>query len=175
MFAAGFLFKNDEDVCRLGKPKCTVLIPNCEDNVRIEDFGTIPYFLMIGGIMLGFSMVVRIISYATPFISVATNDCVAVSVVLANHSPWEWRAGSVWTLLSDFINLVVFAWGTVAVFLNYSDWKHDESEKENDAYCHYALFMSSMILVCGYWGLTALLSVAKCAYVVKSRRRSMAF
>ena len=59
--------------------------------------------------------------------------------------------------------------------VNYSDWKHDESEKENDAYCHYALFMSSMILVCGYWGLTALLSVAKCAYVVKSRRRSMAF
>ena len=101
----------------LGKPKCNEdLTPNCKDNVRIEDFGTIPYFLMIGGIMLGFSMVVRIISYATPFISVTTNDCVAVSVVLANHSPWEWKAGSVWTLLSDFINLVVFAWGTVAVF-----------------------------------------------------------
>ena len=100
----------------LGKPKCSAFNPHCKDTVKIEDFGTIPYFLMIGGIILGFSMIVRIVSYATPMLAVASNDCVAVSIVLANHSPWEWKAGSMWTLLSDFIHLLVFAWGTLAVF-----------------------------------------------------------
>ena len=100
----------------LGKPKCSDLNPHCKDTVKIEDFGTIPYFLMIGGIILSFAMIVRIVSYATPMLAVASNDCVAVSIVLANHSPWEWKAGSMWTLLSDFIHLLVFAWGTLAVF-----------------------------------------------------------
>ena len=62
--------------------------------------------------------------------------------------------------------------------VNYNDWIHD-SEKEGNpdevGYCHFALFVSTMILVGGYWGLTALLTVAKCAYVVKTKRRSMAF
>ena len=62
--------------------------------------------------------------------------------------------------------------------VNYNDWIHD-SEKEGNpdevGYCHFALFVSTMILVGGYWGLTALLAVAKCAYVVKTKRGSMAF
>lgn len=62
--------------------------------------------------------------------------------------------------------------------VNYNDWIHDSEKEDNPdevGYCHFALFVSTMILVGGYWGLTALLAVAKCAYVVKTKRRSMAF
>ena len=58
--------------------------------------------------------------------------------------------------------------------VNYKKWRH-EGDEGHDDYCHFALFVSTMILVGGYWGLTALLAVAKCAYVVKTKRGSMAF
>ena len=59
--------------------------------------------------------------------------------------------------------------------VNYNDWTHDSEKDDKEGYCHFALFVSTMILVGGYWGLTALLAVAKCAYVVKTKRGSMAF
>ena len=87
-----------------------------ETSVELADLKSLLWFLMLGGLLLGFSMIVRLVSYATPFNAAASNDCVAYCMVMANHSPWEWKAGSMWTIASDLLNLLVFVWGSLVLF-----------------------------------------------------------
>ena len=77
---------------------------------------TVPWFLMIGGCILGFTTCVKLISYATVFNALYHNDCVALTIVIANHSPYEWLQGNIWTLFADIINTLVFVWGTIVIF-----------------------------------------------------------
>ena len=87
--------------------------------MEIGDLKSLLWFLMLGGLLLGFSMIIRLVSYATPFNAAASNDCVAYCMVMANHSPWEWKAGSMWTIASDLMNLLVFVWGSLVLFGTY--------------------------------------------------------
>ena len=161
--------------------------------MEIGDLKSLLWFLMLGGLLLGFSMIIRLVSYATPFNAAASNDCVAYCMVMANHSPWEWKAGSMWTITSDLMNLLVFVWGSLVLFgtyvllkvqkmlniffslVNYKDWTGEIDEISDENYCHPGIFWSSVTLIGAYWIIGFILMIAKCFYVVKSRRLSYAF
>ena len=100
---------------------------------------TVPWFLMIGGCIWAFTTCVKLISYATVFNALYHNDCVALTIVIANHSPYEWLQGNIWTLFADIINTLVFVWGTIVIFC-----------KLNPAFSTIPLFLQFCFYVIGH-------------------------